>query len=213
MAGRGWEIEPLHLADVVFPKWHPRSGTGPVYAFLVRNGDDAVLFDTGLGAPHELIDSLYSPSRRSLTAELAKLEASPRLIVVSHLHFDHIGGAVELAGVPIYVQRAEREAARAEHYTVPEFVDFPGASYEQVEGDAELAPGLRIIATPGHTPGHQSLAVETAEGLELIVAQAAGTAEEWQDFVSGAWRPEDAVAAASLERLAALEPVRAWFSH
>jgi glyoxylase-like metal-dependent hydrolase (beta-lactamase superfamily II) len=208
MASRLDEIVPLHQADVAYPAWHPRAGeTGPVYAFAVRTEDGAVLFDTGLGPPHPLIDELYRPSRRELASLLAGAgidPASVRRIVCSHLHFDHAGANPAFAGVPIVVQRAEREAARAPRYTVPEFVEFPGARYEVLDGDADLGGGIRVLATPGHTPGHQSLAVETEEGNVVLAGQAAETLADFE---------RDAAEDENLRRLLSLSPARVHFSH
>jgi glyoxylase-like metal-dependent hydrolase (beta-lactamase superfamily II) len=202
------DIVPLHQADVAYPAWHPRAGeTGPVYAFAIRTEDGAVLFDTGLGPPHPLIDELYHPSRRDLASLLtdAGIDASSvRLIVCSHLHFDHIGANPALAGVPIVVQRAEHEAARAPRYTVPEFVEFPGARYQLLDGDADLGGGIRVLATPGHTVGHQSVVVETEEGIVVLAGQAA---ESLADFERDAAKDEN------LRRLLSLSPARLYLSH
>lgn len=214
MAAQHWSIQPLHLADVVYPESHPRSGIGPVFAFLLRGADSSFLIDAGLGPPHELLDRLYAPPfRRDPADALREAEAEPEGIIVTHLHFDHIGGAQDLPGIPIHVQRAEREAAREPGYTVPEFVDFPGADYHLLDGDTELAPGLRVIATPGHTPGHQSVAIDTAEGLAVVAGQAAETVDEWECFLAGTWQPAEANAVASLQRLRDLRPQRVYFSH
>lgn len=61
-----------------------------------------------------------------------------------------------------------------------EWVDFPGARYELLDGDTELLPGIRVIATSGHTPGHQSLLVETGQGLVVITGQAIYSLAEWE---------------------------------
>lgn len=214
MPSRHWTIEPLHLADVVNPESHPRSGAGPVFAFLVRGAETSFLIDTGLGPPHELIDRLYAPPfRRSPATALREANAAPAGVIVTHLHFDHIGGAQELPGLPICVQRVERDAARQHGYTIPDFVDFPGADYRLLGGDAEIAPGIRVIATPGHTPGHQSVAVETADGLAIIAGQSAETVDEWQRFLAGTWSPEDESATVSLEKLRDHGPQRVYVSH
>lgn len=214
MASYHRAIEPLHLADVVYPESHPRSGIGPVFAFLIRGRESSFLIDTGLGPPHDLLDRVYAPPfRRSPATALHETDATPAGIIITHLHFDHIGGAQDLPGLPIFVQRAEREAAREAGYTIPEFVDFPGADYRLLDGDTEIAPGIRVVATPGHTPGHQSVAVDTAEGLAIIAGQAAETAAEWERFLAGTWAPEEEDAAASLAKLRDLRPRRVYFSH
>jgi N-acyl homoserine lactone hydrolase len=116
-----------------------------------------------------------------------------------HLHvIEHRGGNRLFAGVPIYVQRAEREAAREPDYTIPEWVDFPGARYVELDGEAEVAAGVRVLPTPGHTPGHQSVLVETDDGLVVV---AGDVAYRWEDF--------DAAGGALL----ALEPRRIWLAH
>src|SRR5207245_317660 len=74
------------------------------------------------------------------------------------------------------------------------WVDFPGARYEPVDGDREITDGVSVLATPGHTVGHQSVTVRTGDGLVLIVGQAA---QDARSFATG--EPD-----ASLERLRSL---------
>ena len=50
-------------------------------------------------------------------------------------------------------------------------MDFPGARYELLDGAAELLPGVHVLATPGHTAGHQSLAVRTGDGTVVLAGQ------------------------------------------
>ena len=97
--------------------------------------------------------------------------------------------------MPIHVQQAELDIALREGHTIVEWVDFPDARYEAVEGDREVVEGVSVLATPGHTPGHQSVTVRTGDGLVLIVGQAA------QDARSFATGPADA----SIQQLRELE--------
>jgi N-acyl homoserine lactone hydrolase len=50
------------------------------------------------------------------------------------------------------VQSTELEAARGANYTFPELVDFDGAIYDRIDGEAEIADGLVVLPTPGHSP-------------------------------------------------------------
>ena len=175
-------VHRLWLADVVYPEEHPRSGVGPVYAFAVTTGFGTVLVDTGLGPPHPLIDRLYRPTRYDLASALESAgigRSSIVAIVNSHLHFDHCGNNRAFPRIPVWVQAAEREAAREPNFTIPEFVEDSAIEYRFVEGEATVLPGVLILPAPGHTPGHQCVAVEHDGGIELIAAQAFETIDEF----------------------------------
>ena len=201
------DVIPLHLADVTYPASHPLAGQdGPVLAFAIRHPDGVVLVDTGIGEGNGWVDENYQPRKRDLREALdaAKLDpAEVRAIVNSHLHFDHCGQNRAFPGVPIHVQQAELDLALREGHTVVEWVDFPEAHYEAVEGDREIVPGISVIATPGHTPGHQSVTIRTGDGLVLIVGQAA---QDARSFATGE-------ADASVRRLRELNADRIHFSH
>jgi N-acyl homoserine lactone hydrolase len=212
-AGGRWSVLPMLLDSVVYPDWHPRFGeVGPVYSYVLRNESKLVLVDTGIGPAHPLIDRLYSPTRRDLRMALRENHSgvSPEgidAVVLSHLHFDHVGGAFEFPGKPLYVQRSEWDAAQAAKYTVPEFLTFPNVNFVMVDGDMELEPGIRLVLTQGHTPGHQAVVVSTADGLVILAGQAIETTRELTEMQrSGNLSP-------AAQQLLDLDPARIWFSH
>jgi len=214
-------IHRLHLAELRnLPDFHPEAGNDcSVYAFLIESDRGPVLVDTGIGTGSRLIERLYHPEVRPLADALGERGLEPgdvRCVVNTHLHFDHCGQNRVLAGTPVYVQRAEREAARATPgYTVPEWFDHPGADLRLLDGDHELAPGLHVISTPGHTPGHQSVLVEHEGVRSLICGQAAYTRAEYRagGDPSQAHPGLGETYTASLERIAALEADEVLFSH
>jgi N-acyl homoserine lactone hydrolase len=218
-----WEILPLHLSDVTFPASHPLAGSdGPIYGFAVRGAAGVVLFDTGVGSGHPFVDEHYRPRNRRLIDVLRDHGISPRDILAganSHLHFDHCGQNELLGSVPVYAQAAEYEATRGQAYTIRDWVDFPGARYQLLDGEAEVQPGIRLLPTPRHTPGHQSLVVETAEGPAVLAGQAVYSAAEFEQIrrtghLSGDDMPPDPAAyLASTQRLIALRPHTVYFSH
>jgi N-acyl homoserine lactone hydrolase len=95
-------------------------------------------------------------------------------VINTHLHFDHCGGNRLFPGVPIHVQRTELQGP----YDPPEWVDFEGATYVEHDGEAEILPGIRVLPTPGHTNGHQSVLVDTSDGLVVIGGDVAYTFDE-----------------------------------
>jgi N-acyl homoserine lactone hydrolase len=169
----------------------------PGFLHVVEHPQGRVLVDTGLIDSTPELDEEWSPRFDS--------DAIPRDVVCvinTHLHFDHCGGNRLFAGTPIYVQRREREAARTEDYTIPEWVEFEGATYVQLEGEHEVLPGVRVVPTPGHSPGHQSVLIETDEGLAVVAGDVAYTWSEFDD-------PANEAAA----MLSGLDPKRIWLAH
>ncbi len=188
-----------------------------IQAFLIHHPGGPILVDTGVGTGHDGIDKLYSQELVPLTDALSAagcVLSDVVAVINTHLHFDHCGQNRLFAGIPIYVQAAEYEAAAAYAYTVLEWVRFDGATYEQHSGDAEIASGVALVAMPGHTPGHQSVRVETDGGLIVIAGHAAYTAAEYEGdepSPGGDW--DDAEYARSLALLRSLRAKRVYFSH
>ncbi len=212
-------IEPLFLTEVTLPVDHPRFGDPcPVYAFLVHHAQGPVLVDTGLGRGHEGVDERFSPVHRPLDRALRQHGADPAdviMVINSHLHLDHCGNNSRFPGVPVVVQEIEYAAAHQPRYTIPEWVDFPGATWEMVTGETEMLPGLRVLPTPGHTAGHQSVVVEAAAGLEVIAAQAVYDAEELEtgESTEPLTAQEAAATSESARMIKALQPTAVYFSH
>jgi N-acyl homoserine lactone hydrolase len=190
--------------------------------YLVDHQDGLVLMDTGMGR-HPEVDAHYRPRGQSLVAALAAAGArveDVRLVVNCHLHFDHCGGNPELPGRNVVVQSVELETARRTvDYTLPEFVDPPGVHYEELNGEAEILPGVLVLPTPGHTTGHQSLVVQLGDGTVVVAGQSHDTASAYGADVL-AWRAERQHPDAALppypawiDRLQELDPRRVVFAH
>ncbi|MFJ2956468.1 N-acyl homoserine lactonase family protein [Streptomyces sp. NPDC087270] len=194
----------------------------PVLAYLVRHEAGLLLFDTGIGAADPETEAHYRPRRRELADALADAGvrlAGIALVANCHLHFDHCGGNRLLGGTPVLVQRTELAAARQEGYTFGELVDFPGARYEEFTGEAEIWPGVRIVPTPGHTEGHQSLVVQRRDGTVILAGQAHDFATDFTADHLARQAGLDGVEAPLpgyrpwLDRLADFDPRRVLFAH
>jgi N-acyl homoserine lactone hydrolase len=215
-------VEVFEVATFSHPTGSPLAGRGGiVIAYAVVHPEGLLVFDTGIGTGNAEIDEAYRPIVRDLPSLMSDRGLDPDEVVAiacSHLHFDHAGQNAAFPGRPIHVQAAEREAARAADYTVDAWVDFPGARYVEHAGEVELLPSVRLIPTPGHTPGHQSLVVETATGRTVLAGQAVYTRAEWggsagpgESGAETAWDP--ALYRCSLARLRALRPEIVLFGH
>jgi N-acyl homoserine lactone hydrolase len=148
----------------------------PVPAYLVETADERILVDTGLnpaavadpaayyGRP-DLFDVFTLEQDHSVAAQIDV--ASLTLVVITHLHWDHVGGLPLIpASVPLVIQRREWEAGHDEAAALRNSYlprDYAGESREVVlvDGDHDLLGdgSVELLFTPGHTPGHQSLRV------------------------------------------------------
>jgi N-acyl homoserine lactone hydrolase len=193
----------------------------PIPAYVVRWDDQVMLFDTGMtdvcytGDPRALAeDGEGDPpwavpiggAASSIVGQLASIGLRPEdvsLVISSHFHFDHAGGMRHFTHCPVLVQQSELEDASASLARPDEdtWWNAPGVRYQPIDGDYTLADGVQLLATPGHTPGHQSLLLTNlTEGPWLVTCDAVYTRELWDGPAMGAAKDE-AAARASLERL------------
>lgn len=163
----------------------------PVPAWLVRHPRGVVVFDAGLHPA--LADGPDSLGRlaKLFTPELATGgTVGPRLtehdvdpsgalsVVVSHCHFDHVGGLCELPNARLVVQRDEWTAATGDEAAGSGGYDRSlydlGHDVLLVDGEHDLFGdgSITTLPTPGHTCGHQSLRVLTDAGRAILTGDA-----------------------------------------
>ena len=187
----------------------------PVPSFLIRLDDDSLaLVDTGMSRLHiadpdltwrgtPLADELVPYMRRedSLLWRLAELDIAPAdisYVINTHLHFDHAGNNDLLKDATFFVQREHYEYAKDNPSFPNQYWNLPGLSYELLDGEATLFPGVEVIPTPGHAPAHQSVLVRLpANGNMIICGDAVYCQENYDhDAWGGQADPETARASA-----------------
>jgi N-acyl homoserine lactone hydrolase len=210
------EITRLHLASLQGldgRRW-------PVHGFVVTHPGGAVLVDTGVGGPQQWLDD-WRVVNRSVADALADLDMSPAdigLVINTHLHFDHCGQNAVFKHAPCYVQRAELSRAERESPELYDWFGFMNARFELLDGDAEVLPGLEVIATPGHTAGHQCVVVRGQhDAFDLLIGDAAYTpriyADPGADRLPAGQASDVAVWRDSVRRIRSLGPERVHFCH
>lgn len=159
------------------------------HCVLARNGRHTVLVDTGFGTRLSPLEQKFYDAQAGepLAASLAELGVAAEeidVVLLSHLHFDHVGGASRLdgAGRPtLTFPRARHLAGRIEWDEASRGAPELGAAYQQhnltpladsrrlelLDDGDEVLPGLRVRLTGGHTLGH--LAIEFGAGEERAI--------------------------------------------
>jgi glyoxylase-like metal-dependent hydrolase (beta-lactamase superfamily II) len=154
----------------------------PFTPLVVKTGRDLVLFDAGTGGQ-------VQPTAGSLPASMKQAGIDPGAItkvMISHFHPDHIFGLMAKDTNAQTFPNAEIVVSAPEYrfWSDPAIVDkLPAArqplakriqatfptwkNLRQVEGEAEVAPGIRTVAAPGHTPGHVAFHIASG-GVQMI---------------------------------------------
>lgn len=201
----------------------------PVYSVLVEHDDGLFLFDTGIGLEHmQRVLPFELPEQtaeQTLPAQLARcgfgLE-DVTVLVNSHLHIDHVGGNRLFRGTDVRNVIHEREVAQARNHEPFEFFgysdtswDYEGANIQTVSGDHELAAGIHLLETPGHTVGHYSVLLEGERPL-LFAMDVAYTAEALERGIQPGFHhtPVDGVRSiARVKQVAAERGAEIFYSH
>jgi N-acyl homoserine lactone hydrolase len=197
----------------------------PITAYLLDTARGWVMFDCGLDEtnlrdPERLRTLFLEPGWDPPPVVQPQHEIGRQLgeigigfgdiaeVVLSHLHADHSGHIKRMPQARFTIQRREHDyafggAARPSWF--PSDYDAPGLRWNIVEGDAELMPGIGMIATHGHSPGHQSLVVDLPQTGRVVLAGDVGDLlENFENEILPGESQDDAAALASIRRINAL---------
>lgn len=199
-------------------------GVMAVPCYLIRHGDDWLLWDTGLGddlaALPEGKDQLGGrwTVRRTLTSQLADLGLAPRdidYVALSHLHADHSGN-IGLFPASTWLLPAE-ELRWGAAVPAPLGVDatlvaqIPENRVRPLDGDFDVFGDGRvmILRAPGHTPGHRILLVKLPKsGPVLLSGDLFHTRENYEQSRVPTVNVDRADTLASISRFAGLATFR-----
>jgi N-acyl homoserine lactone hydrolase len=145
--------------------------------YLVELGDGRhILIDSGLPADYTPPGNPPAENQRNVLEHLDELGLQPGdidIVICTHFDIDHAGYHDAFPAAEFVVQREHYELARGGH---PRFApahahwDDPRLRYRLVDGDTELLPGLTLLATSGHVPGHQSVLLRLPQTGPVLLA-------------------------------------------
>jgi N-acyl homoserine lactone hydrolase len=197
----------------------------PYFLYLIRHPEGNVLFDSGVNPalatePEERLGETADTYGLRLSPEdqierrLAAVGLKPAdvdFVVQSHLHFDHAGGLQWLRHAPVLVQREELPFAfdptpeQRPFYLRDDFDH--DLDWRRLDGDHDVFGDGRVVvlATPGHTPGHQSLLLRFDSHTRILLSDAAYLIGKMRARRLPPFTWDEELALASMDRLEGLE--------
>jgi glyoxylase-like metal-dependent hydrolase (beta-lactamase superfamily II) len=175
---------PTHVDQVLKRNFLKPPVETSVNGYLINTGSKLVLIDTGAA-------KLFGPTLGNLADNLKAAGYQPEQVdevYITHMHADHVGGlmAGDKLAFPNAIVRADQHdadfwlsAANLEKAPAEMKGFFQGAQaslnpyvtagkFKPFSGDTELAPGIKAVAAPGHTPGHSIYVIES-QGQKLVL--------------------------------------------
>ncbi|MBV6760335.1 N-acyl homoserine lactonase family protein [Rhodococcus opacus] len=168
----------------------------PLIMFVIEGGEAPVVVDTGADLSrawetHRIKMEQTVEERPEVALRSAGIDPNDvRLVVNTHLHWDHSSNNHLFPNARVVVQQNELDFARQPvpwHCRQFEALPDMDAAWKRaedkivpVEGDTELAPGITLVALPGHTPGSQGVLVEADTTRYLIAGDCVYLYDNWE---------------------------------
>ncbi|MGF1608342.1 MAG: N-acyl homoserine lactonase family protein [Kiloniellales bacterium] len=219
----------------------------PCYSVLVEHEDGRYLYDTGYDYDHVMrvlpFEKPQQTPEQTIPGALAKLNLKPSdidYVINSHYHFDHCGGNKYLSEACTVCHAAELEQCNcpqpferlgySDYNFSPELAEKRGITlpdepeldiytpkFQTLSGDQEIAKGLWLFETPGHTAGHYSMMVELADRRPILfTGDACYTAKSLEMMCISGFHLDPTKSVQSLQRLKDLaekHDAELFFSH
>jgi glyoxylase-like metal-dependent hydrolase (beta-lactamase superfamily II) len=147
----------------------------PIYFWYIEGADKHILVDTAAdaklatefrGFPAEELQS-FEDALGSVSLKPSDID----IVIQTHLQWDHCANTHKCENAKVIVQEVEVRFALAPHpILAPTYKKslLKDLNFNIVRGQHEVAPGIELIPTPGHTPGCQSVSVNTSQGKAII---------------------------------------------
>ncbi len=176
----------------------------PVYCFFIDTGDAKLLVDTGLCDEERATTYHHKCQKRGclevhdhLQEKLGVVPDEIDMVIFTHLHWDHVQNMKEFRKaryicpeieikwaynpLPLYYRTYESPVLGIEPA-------YYGCSFELVHGETEIIPGISMFPTPGHSPGHMAVSVETGSGNIVLAGDAVFQARNLEPNEEEKWR-------------------------
>ncbi len=172
------------------------------YIWAIRGKDEFIVVDTGCGlsgARQRELASYVNPAE--VLARIGADGSNVRKVIMTHMHFDHVGGMemfpTAFPKATFYVQKKEydfwmkspfskRPQFNRDEVALKAMADLEGTDrLVMICGDQKIMPGIEVLLAPGHTPGLQTVAVNTAKGTAIVASDLSHIHRALKEDLSG----------------------------
>ena len=168
----------------------------PCIMWYIKGTENNIVVDLGPPDPDQCLENhghvIKRDEKQAPINALKSIGLSPddvKIIIVTHLHWDHAWGFHFFKNAKFLIQKKEVEYAVAPlpcHRSIyyeknlgkPQFVDYLD-QIETIHGDYTIEDGVKAIFIPSHSPGFQGVSVRTEKGNYFIAGDAVGLFECW----------------------------------
>ena len=178
----GWQILDKGLY-ATYGRDYGKKIEHPVFAFLIEGAGRRILVDTGMSDTERSVRYHHEGGQdpgQAIHEQLDRLGIGcdqVEMILFTHLHWDHCSNLDRFPKARLFVSEKEYRFAMDpipfywRSYEAPELGignPFRHRKFNLVYGEEEIVEGVRMFPTPGHSPGHMAVSVETAKGAYVI---------------------------------------------
>lgn len=194
-----WKVKAMQLGTIKVDRSNMTHYKGkgeqiviPVWSAAATDGKHKVVIDTGIrdvddyrkaepGVTQSEDEKIVNALKNIVGWDVEDVD----IVINTHLHVDHTGDNRLFKNAKFYVQKKEWVEAHNPPRQVAQFYDYlsfdkhavPYFKWNFLEGDSEILPGLHVITTPGHTMGHQSVLLDTKDGVVCVSGDVCNTAD------------------------------------
>lgn len=211
-------VKRLYILDFGLFQVHENGRIIGIPGYLVQtHAGQNILVDTGFPAKYaedaeratledglDIFGRVLTLTPHNLPAgQLAKMGLAPDdidILVMTHSDIDHVGGIHNFPQTTLVIHADERAHERPRYWHGRSPITWPDNKTQLIHEDTELCPGITLLSTPGHAPGHLSLLLCLPQtGNVLLIGDAISRPSELVEGFGGAWN--HSIARASAEKL------------
>jgi glyoxylase-like metal-dependent hydrolase (beta-lactamase superfamily II) len=168
------------------------------YIWVIRGNGETLIVDCGVApalAKERQIAGYINPVE--VLARLGVEASKVKRVIITHVNFDHISGIELFPNATFYIQKREFNfwihdpiAKKPPFFRV---TDPVGNAYlaklegserlVMIDGDQAILPGIELLFAPGHTPGHQVVAIDTVRGTAIVGSDCAHIFRNYEEEI------------------------------